>query len=81
MKSNEDLIKEGKELRTLRKLMGIKQTEMAKQLKTKPSNYCNMELGRLNSGNRILHIRNVFDLWRKKELVKLNNHIKYLKSL
>lgn len=81
MKSNEDLTKEGNELRTLRQLMGIKQIEMARQLKTNQSNYCNMELGRLSSGNRILHVRNVFDLWRKKELVRLNKHIDYLKSL
>lgn len=81
MKSTEELIKEGAQLRLYRQLMGIKQIDMASKLNTNQSNYCNMELGRLNSGGRLDKVTDMFKAWREKEVYRLRTNIEYLKSL
>lgn len=81
MKSIRETITEGNELRTKRKLMRLKQVQLAKLLETEQGNYCRMEQGRLNCGNRIFVVRDLFNDWRDKEIVKLEKRIDYLKKL
>lgn len=80
-KNTEQLIEEGKKLKTYRKLMGMKQIDMSKKINTKQSNYCRMEQGRLDSNERLDKITKMFKDWRDAEIERLNEQIKYLKAL
>jgi DNA-binding XRE family transcriptional regulator len=77
----EDCIKEGRLVREYRKLMGMKQLDMAKILGVKRPNYCNMEKGSQALGDRFLTIQSMFIEWKKKEIERLEAKIKFLKSL
>lgn len=81
MKSTRQLLSEGKRLKEYRKLMGLKQYEVARELNTEQANYCRMEQGKLNSGWRFDVIRKWFLAWRVGEVERLKKHIDYLNSL
>lgn len=80
MKTTEQILIEGNELKTYRKLMGFKQIKAAKILNTEQGNYCRMEQGRLNSGDRLFVMRGLFYVWRRDEIKRLKQNIKYLES-
>lgn len=80
-KNTEQLVEEGEKLKMYRKLMGLKQKEMAKEMNTKQSNYCRMEQGRLDSNERLDKITKMFKDWRDAEIERLNEQIEYLKAL
>ena len=81
MKSVTELKSEGEKLTTYRKLMGMKQKFVANLLDTEQGNYSRMERGLLNSGVRLEVLKAIFIGWRKAEIKRLTDKIKYLESL
>ncbi len=81
MLNTEKILRQGKEMKLFRRLMGIKQCDMAAQLKTSQGNYSKMESGRENPGWRYAAVRNIFNDWRQYEINRLNNQIEYLNEL
>lgn len=80
-KTTKQLIEEGKKLKTFRRLMGLKQIEVATMFETEQGNYSRMEAGRLNSGYRLKALGAIFIAWRSGEIERLQKHIEYLQSL
>jgi len=81
MKSTEQLLREGKQLKTYRRLVGLKQFEAAKMFDTEQGNYCRMEQGRLNSDYRLERLRGMFVKWRAGEVERLKKQIQWLEAL
>ena len=75
------MIEEGRKMKEYRKLMGIKQKDIAAMLDTWQSNYCKMENGLFNPGWRFKKVQEMFYEWRESEIKRLLAHIEYLKSL
>jgi len=81
MKSTEQLLSQGKQLKEYRKLMGLKQYKVAEELNTEQGNYCRMEQGRLNADWRLDVMRKRFLAWRISEIKRLKKQIYYLNTL
>lgn len=72
-------------IKTIRKRLGIKQTELARMLNIREANYCNMENGRLVPKNIKEIEQKAFskllavcegEIMRAEEEIKLHNDIK-----
>ena len=80
-KTTNRLIEEGRKLKTFRKLMKLKQIDVAAMFETEQGNYSRMEAGRLNSGYRLKSLGAIFIAWRSREIERLKKHIEFLESL
>lgn len=81
MNSTKLLLSEGKKLTTFRKLMGLKQKDIAKQFDTDQGNYSKMERGREFCGERLHKLQRIFYKWREGEVERLQKRINYLNAL
>ena len=79
-KTAEQIQKEGKKLKEYRSLMGLKQKYVADLLDTNQPNYSAMESGRVNCGDRLEIVKDMFESWRVKEIELLTLRIKWLQT-
>lgn len=65
-----------------RKLMGLRQAELAKIAGVRTETYTNMEYGRTRlKTDQKQRVLDYFNEWRNKQIEELSNHINYLKQI
>ncbi len=77
-----DNISRAKKVVEIRKLIGVTQSEQAKEFKLQQPNYNRMEKGYALMPEYFLqHMRNKYDLWKRREILVLKERIQYLNNV
>lgn len=81
MNTKENIARANK-VREIRKLIGITQAEQSKEFKLKQPNYNKMERGFARMPEYFVqHMRNKYDLWKRREILALKGRIDYLNNV
>lgn len=68
-------------IREMRFLMGLSQTDVFKGVKMNPGQYTRIEAGELDGARVIKYLEPLFEVWKEKEIRRLEARIAYIKTL